>query len=218
MSSELPSYEERYGQFPPGFFDRMDVDDDTFYGPPRLVTHIDDGAIGAVGELYTELGIDDRQSSVLDLMSSWISHFHSGPGELVALGMNPAELAANEQATSWVRHDLNTEPVLPFADEEFDAVVCCVSVDYLARPLEVFDEVWRVLRPGGVFVNTFSNRCFPTKIIQGWASTDDQGHVAIVGAYYQLSGPWQDLAAEARRQGAPGRDPLYAVWARRPTG
>ena len=59
--------------FPPGFFDRADASSDAaFYRPLRLVTHIDDGAIAAVGALYDELGIDGE---VLDLMSSWVSHF-----------------------------------------------------------------------------------------------------------------------------------------------
>ena len=48
-------------------------------------------------------------------------------------------------------HDLNADPVLPFADASFDAVLNCVSVDYLVRPVEVLAEVARVLRPGGRF-------------------------------------------------------------------
>ena len=36
-----------------------------------------------------------RRGEVLDLMSSWISHFRMPPPELVALGMNATELAAN---------------------------------------------------------------------------------------------------------------------------
>ena len=208
-----PSYHERYSGFPEGFFDRADTDDTMFYGPPRLVTHIDDRAIAAVGALYAEFGV---QGAVLDLMSSWISHFETPPRELVALGMNAEELARNAQATSWVRHDLNAEPSLPFDDERFDAVVCCVSVDYLARPLEVFDEVHRVLKPGGRFVHTFSNRCFPTKIIRGWASTDDRGHVAIVGEYFRLSGPWIGVDAALRTPTDEPGDPLFAVWGDKP--
>ena len=60
--------------FPDWFFDRVDPGPDAaFYAPPRLVTHIDDAAIAAVGALYTELGIDGtapRPRRVLDLMSS----------------------------------------------------------------------------------------------------------------------------------------------------
>lgn len=197
--------------FPPGFFDRADESsDDRFYVVDRLVTHIDDGAIGAVGALYDEL---DLTGDVLDLCSSWISHFRTPPRRLVALGMNAVELAANEAATEWGVRDLNDDPTLPFADGEFDAVTCCVSVDYLTRPLEVFADVARVLRPGGVFVCTFSNRCFPTKAIRGWLSTDDEGRCAIVATYFEFTDGFGAPVVELRNPGARG-DPLYAVRAR----
>jgi len=153
-------------EFPPGFFDRADPTDDAgFYAFERLVTHIDDGAISAVGDLYDELGLT---GTVLDLMGSWVSHFHATPAHLTVLGMNAAELAANPQAAATVVHDLNADPRLPFDDDSFDAAVCCVSVDYLTHPIEVFADVARILRPGAAFVTTFSNRCFPTKAIRGW--------------------------------------------------
>lgn len=202
--------DDRYVGFPAGFFDRADEGDDrTFYDLPRLVAHIDDGAIAAVGSLYAELGLT---GSVLDLMSSWISHFRAPPAELVALGLNEHELQRNEAASSYVVQDLNVDPVLPFPDDRFDAVTCCVSVDYLVRPLEVFDEVRRVLRPGGPFVVTFSDRCFPTKAIRGWLATGDEGHAAIVAEYFARSGPWGPLRVEPRTGPGPG-DPLYAAWA-----
>ena len=109
-------------------------------------------------------------------------------------------------------HDLNVDPTLPFDDASFDAVTCAVSVDYLVRPLEVFDEVARVLRPGGVFVCTFSNRCFPTKVIRGWLANDDRGRVAIVARYFEIVDGFGDPTVEHRNPGLPG-DPLYAVWA-----
>jgi len=142
--------------FPTGFFDRGDPSPDSaFYSWPRLVTHLDDRAIAAVGALYDELGIS---GDVLDLMGSWVSHFRTQPARLTVLGMNPDELNANPSAGVTVVHDLNAEPRLPFPDESFDAVVCCVSVDYLTRPIEVFTDVARVLRPGGPFVCAFSNQ------------------------------------------------------------
>jgi len=197
--------------FPAGFFDRSDnTGDDRFYAVDRLLTHIDDGAIAAVTELYDELGL---RGDVLDICSSWISHFSAPPQRLVVLGMNATELAANDAAGAWVVHDLNIDPTLPFDDASFDAVTCCVSVDYLTRPLEVFREVARVLRPGGALVCTFSNRCFPTKAIRGWLSTDDEGHCAIVSTYFELTHGFDDPTTQLRNPGAPG-DPLYAVWSR----
>ena len=201
--------------FPPGFFDRADGSDDAvFYSWPRLVTHIDEGAIAAVGELYDELAID---GDVLDVMGSWVSHFRRMPANLTVLGMNAEELAANPQARATVVHDLNADPVLPFADGSFDAAVCCVSVDYLTRPVEVFADLGRVVRPGGLFVTTFSNRCFPTKAIRGWLYSTDEQHCTIVATYFRLAGGWDEPVAQRRTPSGHIGDPLYAVWARRST-
>jgi SAM-dependent methyltransferase len=198
--------------FPPGFFDRSDESgDEHFYSWPRLVTHIDDGAIAAVGALYAELGLD---GDVLDIMSSWVSHFRSSPANLTVLGMNRAELSANPQATARVVHDLNGQPDLPFTDASFDAVVCCVSVDYLTQPVAVFRDVARVLRPGGPFVCTFSNRCFPTKAIRGWLYSSDEQHCEIVAEYFRQSGGFHDPVVERRTPQGHGGDPLLAVWGR----
>jgi SAM-dependent methyltransferase len=199
--------------FPPGFFDRADHEpDDAFYSWPRLVTHIDDGAIAAVGALYAELGLD---GSVLDLMGSWVSHFRTPPRRLTVLGMNKEELAANPQASETVVHDLNRDPRLPFDDDTFDAAVCCVSIDYLTRPIEVFADVGRVVRAGGPFVCTFSNRCFPTKAIRGWLATTDDEHCKIVAAYFRLATAWSAITVERRTPFPHRGDPLFAVWAYR---
>ncbi|MEX0664152.1 MAG: methyltransferase domain-containing protein [Acidimicrobiia bacterium] len=205
----------RYRSFPSGFFARADdSDDDVFYVPPRLVTHIDDAAIAAVGDLYDEL---ELAGAVLDLCASWVSHFHNAPARLVALGMNEVELTSNPQATEWLVHDLNREggATLPFPDGTFDAVTCCVSVDYLVHPIEVFDEVARVLRADGLFVCTFSNRCFPTKAIRGWLATDDAAHVDVVTEYFRRSHGWGEPVSQRRTPSDHRGDPLFAVWAHR---
>jgi SAM-dependent methyltransferase len=197
--------------FPPGFFDRADPSPDpAFYRPLRLVTHIDDDAIAAVGALYDELQID---GDVLDLMSSWVSHFNQKPRHLTVLGMNDDELAANPQAEARVVHDLNADPTLPFPDDSFDAAVCCVSVDYLVQPIDVFTDVARVVRPGGPLVCTFSNRCFPTKAIRGWLYASDAEHGEIVAEYFRRSGGFDEPVIEQRTPAGHFGDPLWAVWA-----
>jgi ubiquinone/menaquinone biosynthesis C-methylase UbiE len=129
--------------------------------------------------------------------------------------MNEPELAANPALTGFVVADLNADPRLPFADATFDGATCCVSVDYLTRPLEVFAEVARVLRPAAPFVCTFSNRCFPTKAIRGWLATDDAEHVTIVRRYFELSGGWAAPLSDLRTPAHGDGDPLWAVWAQR---
>jgi hypothetical protein len=79
----------------------------------------------------------------------------------------------------------------------------------------VFDEVARVVQPGGVFVCTFSNRCFPTKAIRGWIGTDDQTHVSIVTEYFRRAHGWDTPTAQQRTPTRHWGDPLYAVWAHR---
>lgn len=199
--------------FPSGFFDRADPSTDTaFYVPARFVTHIDEGAVAAVGALYEELGVEGR---VLDLMSSWVSHLRARPAHLTVLGMNAGELAANPQAHATVVHDLNADPTLPFDTASFDDALCCVSIDYLVRPVEVFAEVARVVRPGGRFICTFSNRLFPTKAIRGWLQASEQGRVEIAMWYFRRSGGWEEPVAELRTTPLHRGDPLYTVWARR---
>ncbi len=197
---ELPSWAMR----------RMDeAPDEQFYRTPRLVTHIDDRAIAAVTQLYRE--VLPPGGVILDLMSSWVSHL---PPEIVyrrvvGLGLNAAELAANPRLDERIVQDLNRVPRLPFGDAEFDGAGICVSIQYLTRPVAVFRELARVLRPGAPLVVTFSNRCFPTKAVAIWQALDDQGHGHLVRRYFEAAGGWTDVAVLDRR---PGRgDPLYAV-------
>ena len=199
-------------RFPEGFFDRADPSPDPdFYEAPRLVHHIDERAVDGVGALYEELGVD---GDVLDLMSSWVSHLRTPPRSLTVLGLNEVELAANPMATARVVQDLNADARLPFADASFDAVLNCVSVDYLVRPVEVLADVARVLRPGGLSVCTFSNRCFPTKAVRGWLSVPEEQRPGIVAAYHRAAGGFDEPTTEQRLAATWRHDPLWAVWAR----
>jgi SAM-dependent methyltransferase len=201
---------------PPSIFRRQDETPDAeFYCHPRFVTHIDDRAIAAVTQLYREYFPPD--SALLDLMSSWVSHL---PAEVpyrrvVGLGMNQAELAANPRLTSYVVQDLNQQPTLPFANDEFDGAAICVSIDYLTQPVTVLRELARTLRPGAPLVITFSNRCFPSKAIAAWHALDDHGHLALVRQYLTSAGGWHTIELLDRSPLPSGRsDPLFAVVAR----
>jgi SAM-dependent methyltransferase len=200
----------------PRWFEKQDRAVDTlFYAHPRKVTHIDKGAVGAVTQLYRELLPEG--GAILDLMSSWRSHLppEARYKRVSGLGMNAEEMRDNPQLSDFSVADLNAAPVLPYSDGAFDGACCCVSVQYLQRPVEVFREVARVLKPGGPFVVSFSNRCFPSKAVAIWLGSDDAGHLRVVESYFQGGGPWADIRMADR---SPKRgDPLLAVWARRAT-
>ncbi len=208
-------------------FDRIDeTDDANFYRKARLVHHLDDTARQQVGALYGRLL--QPGMNVLDLMSSWTSHLpETLEGiELTGLGMNEEELAANPRLHSYRQHDLNTLPRLPYEEAGFDAVICSASVEYLTRPFEVFAEVARVLKPGGLFINVFSSRWFPPKVINRWSELHEFERPALVCDYYRHSGSFEAIhtyseTGLSRPIDDPHiretllSDPVHAVWATR---
>ena len=209
MSSGAP---RGNGLLPPGAYAREDESPDgSFYGLPRKVVHIDDGAIVALGRLYAD--VLPGGGRLLDLMSSWRSHLPAElrPSAVVGLGLNTEEMADNPQLTRAVVHDLNRDGRLPFADEEFDGAMCAVSIQYVVHPLRVFRDSAGCCgrgRPRGVVLQ-------PVLPHQGgrlWLSTTDAQHRALVRSYFDAAGGWTGIEDDERVP-AGGGDPLYAVWA-----
>ncbi len=204
-------------QFSPEFFEREDEGNDAlFYTEPRMVVHIDEQAIAAVSRLFLDL--ISPESVVLDLMSSWRSHWPQGHSKerLVGLGLNAAEMQANPDLDEYVIHNVNEEPVLPFEDESFDAVVITVSVQYLKRPVETFQQVNRVLKTGGVLIVTFSNRMFPTKAVRIWRVSTDRGRMGLVAAYLEEAGNFLEVHGDfANPETSPPGDPIFFVTGRK---
>ena len=195
---------------PPEAFAKVDPGDDAvFYQPARLVTHIDGAATAALTAFYRRALTPG--GTVLDLMSSWVSHLPPDIpyAAVIGHGMNAAELAANPRLTRHFVRNLNADPALPLDPASCDAALCCVGVQYLQRPVDVFADVRRVLRPGAPFVVSFSNRCFPTKAVAIWRALDDQGHAALVKLYMERAG-FASSEAHVLADGRRG-DPLLAV-------
>ena len=190
-------------------------DDEMFYAIPRLVTHIDEGACGALSEFYGNTL--ESGAKVLDLMSSCVSHLpiDSGYGEVVGLGMNHTELRENPQLSRYVVQNLNRETRLPFGDGLFDACLLAVSIQYLVSPGEVFQDVARVLKPGAPMIISYSNRLFPTKAVMIWQMLDDVDHGRLVAHYFEASGCFDDPEIIDLSPDPGNSDPLYAVVARR---
>jgi hypothetical protein len=224
-----PGIQARHQGMPTDFFSddpfrRKDEDNDAgFYTQPRLVSHADTRAQAAIAALYSLLLKPGM--AVLDLMSSWQSHLPQGLKleSLVGLGLNEDELTQNPRLTSRLVYDLNMDPRLPFPDGQFDAVICNLSVEYLVRPLEVFAEVARVLKAGGLFIHTFSHRWFPPKVVKIWTELHEFERLGLVLEYFLRSGYFEDLKTFSSR-GWPRpqtdryypqmrlSDPVYAVW------
>jgi SAM-dependent methyltransferase len=207
-------------------FTRLDESDDgLFYATDRFVSHLDSLALRTVEKLIGEL-IVEKAPVILDLMAGWDSHIPKDmkPSRVVGLGLNENELAGNRDLTEIVIHDLNKNPQLPFPANAFDAVINTVSVDYMIMPIDVFRDVGRILKPGGLFLVTFSNRMFPEKAVKIWRQASEEERILLVEEFFNEAKlfentnvfvsigkprPKNDTYAH---MGVPS-DPIYAVYA-----
>ena len=200
----------------PDMFERLDENDDAlFYTLPRKLVHIDDGAIAAAGQCIAHTFAPG--GVLLDLMSSWRTHLPEGfvKQKCIGLGLNAAEMADNPDLDEYIVHNLNVDPQLPFADASFDGVVVTVSIQYIIRPVEVFAEVNRILKPGCPFLVLYSNRMFPTKAIRLWHMLRDKGRAELITAYFQQAGGYEAATFEDWSPNPGGSDPMFAVSARK---
>lgn len=207
--------------------EKLDTGNDrAFYDMPRFVTHVDEGFIQNLTDLYrAHLRPGSR---ILDLMSSWISHLPDDVEfeHIEGHGMNEAELAKNPRLDAYQVQNLNDTPALPYDDASFDAVLNAVSVQYLQYPEAVFSEIGRILRPGGIAIVSFSNRMFYQKAIAAWRDGSESDRVALVCRYFQSVPAFEkpqyvvktsDVPPILQMFGMGGGDPFYAVTAvRRP--
>lgn len=202
-------------------FTRQDeMDDGYFYSQPRLVTHVDDSFIATLTKYYGEVFRKYPNARILDICSSWISHYPAEKcwSHVSITGMNEYELKQNRQADDYTVGNLNQSPVLQYDSASFDIVTCTVSFDYLNKPLQVMKEVARVLKPGGMVILSTSNRCFPTKAVSIWLRTGDLGHCLIYGSYIHYAGDFEpvearDLSPPLARVGF--ADPVFVIQARK---
>ena len=204
---------------------KLDESSDTFfYDAPRFVTHVDDGFIQRLTDLYRDRLTPG--SRIFDMMSSWVSHL---PDDLAldwveGHGMNAEELAKNRRLDHYFVQNLNETPKLPLADQSFDAVLNTVSVQYLQQPEAVFGEIYRILKPGGLAIISFSNRMFYQKAIAAWRDGSESNRVSLVKGYFKsvpgFSTPevithTPSIPPSLQMLGMPGGDPFYAIVAER---
>jgi SAM-dependent methyltransferase len=199
-------------------------DDSQFYDLPRFVTHVDDGFIQQLTDLYRERL--QPHTRILDLMSSWVSHLPEEMefAHIEGHGMNAEELARNPRLNHYFVQNLNQDPKLPLEDQSFDAVLIAVSVQYLQYPEAIFSEIFRVLKPGGIAIISFSNRMFFQKAIQVWRDSAEVDRVELVKRYFSAIPGFTQPEGMARQSslanvlqlfGFAGGDPFYAVIAYR---
>lgn len=219
MQARLPETPTDYLGAEP-FKRRDEAGDADFYAKPPMSSLLDEQAETNVQKLYGE--VLDNDMDILDLMAGHVSHLPAdiSPKSVTGLGLSQVEMDANPALSRTVVHNINEDPALPFEDNTFDAVVCTASVGYLIKPFEVFEDVARVLKPGGVFILTFSNRWFEEKVIRVWTELQEFERMGLVSQYLIRSEMYENITTSSERgwpapDGAEAAesDPVYAVWA-----
>jgi SAM-dependent methyltransferase len=209
---------------------RDEAADALFYERPRIVSHLDSTADSIVRQLADGL-IVEEEPAILDLMAAVDSHLPSGlrPSLVTGLGLNSEELRLNRSLSEGVLQDLNVDPSLPFPDRTFDVALNALSVEYLTRPFQVFREVGRVLKPGGLFLVVFSNRWFPPKVVRVWEEAREEERIGLVEEYIrrtEVFGATQLFISMGLPRPEEDRyfplgipsDPVFAVFAERAGG
>lgn len=195
---------------PDKFFSREDDSNDSeFYELPRFTTHIDDATITALTQYYRETLKPSWH--ILDLMSSWVSHL---PNEtryrhVAGHGMNEEELARNPRLDEYRVQDLNDNPMLPYANRSFEAVLIAVSIQYLIKPFELFNEIGRILTPGGCCIVSMSHRLFPSKAIYAFKVLPPVERTHLVAAYMEKCSRFANIDIVDRSPA--NADPLWIV-------
>lgn len=158
-----------------------------FHAQPRLVTHLDSAEAQAVAAIYGERL--PQNGLLLEIGASWKTLLPPRfvKQSLVGVGANEQEMQGNGRIDHALVQDLSRDARLPFPDAFFDGAFCTNAVGYLTRPLEVFAEVRRILKPGAPFVVAWGRRGFDSRMVRLWHDADDERRMAIVRAYFERS-------------------------------
>ncbi|KAE8666831.1 1-aminocyclopropane-1-carboxylate [Hibiscus syriacus] len=158
-------------------------------------------AIAALTKYYSEVFRPSNTPgvSILDMCSSWVSHFPKGYKQerIAGMGMNEDELKRNPVLTEYVVQDLNLNPKLPFEENSFDVITNVRCVGFLSQWIG-YNELFKPM--------------LWTKAISIWTSTGDTDHVLIVGSYFHYAGGFEPPQAVDISPN-PGRsDPIPTVF------
>ncbi len=181
------------------FSRKIEDDDAVFYDAIETIPVVDQAALEQLTLFYSKHLKD--HSNILDLMAGPDSYIPEEVNDLdiTGLGLKEKDLEANSALNQYTLHDLNKQPELPFDDQQFDAVICSFSVEYMTQPIKIFQQIARILKPGGVLLIGFSDRFFEKKAIGLWDDLHTFERMGIVLEYFRQAGEFEDLHTESIR-------------------
>jgi len=187
-------------------------DDRYWYDRPRLVHHSDAIFRSQVTQLYRER--IPEGGAILDLCSSWVSHLPPEVeyAKIVGHGLNAVELGENKRLSQFFVRNLNKEPdEWALESDTFDAVLICCSVQYFQQPERVFSEIFRVLKPGGICIITFTRNLYYEKAVAAWRDGSMYSRAQLVKQYFMAVDGFTEPEALTSVSGGKSLSPFEAA-------
>lgn len=181
------------------FLRKIEDDDSVFYEAVESKPSVDQAALDQLKLFYSE-HLEDN-SKILDLMAGSDSHL---PEEftsldITGLSIKESDLMANQALTQRIIHDVNQNPQLPFDNNEFDVIICSFSIEYVIQPEKIFQQLARILKPGGQLIISFSDLYYQKKVIALWDDVHPFERMGIILEYFRQCGEFKDLRSESIR-------------------
>ena len=171
--------------------DRVKIDssdDGIFYQSPRFVHHLSDSFRKRLTNLYSNYLCD--HNTILDLMSSWVSHLPTNIRykKVIGHGMNESELEANNRLDTYWVQNLNTIRNIPLEDSSIDVGLIVAGWQYLQFPERVSLELSRVIKSNSLLIVSFTNRAFWTKSPNIWTNSSEEERIEYVKSVLNKNG------------------------------
>ena len=157
-----------------------ETDDTEFYSTPKFVYHLDSNFRNNLSALYKKE--IKKNSSILDLMSSWDSYLPKNIKykKVIGHGLNKEELDKNEALNNYWVQNFNTNQKIPLENETIDYCLMVAAWQYLQFPEKIAEEIARILNKNGKFIISFSNRAFWHKAPNIWTYSSENERIIYV--------------------------------------
>ena len=154
--------------------------DEEFYSDPKFVYHLDANFRNYLSSVYKN-EINDN-STVLDLMSSWVSYLplEKKYKKVIGHGLNKEELERNKTLNSFWVQNFNLSQKIPLETGSVDYCLMVAAWQYLQYPENITNEVSRILSDKGKILVSFSNRAFWHKAPNIWTTSTEEERVKYV--------------------------------------
>ena len=201
---------------------KIDVSDDQiFYQQPRYVHHLSEAFRNRLTNLYSSYL--HKHHTILDLMSSWVSHLPTDIKykKVIGHGMNEAELINNKRLDKYWIQNLNKIQNMPMENSSIDVGLIVAGWQYLQYPEKVSLELSRIIKTDSLLIISFTNRAFWTKAPNIWTYSSEDKRIEYVTNVlmdngWRIEKIFKEKTLDKKLFGlyAAESDPFYSVIAR----